>query len=120
MVDVYGPANGFGWNFKETVGAQVVQVPTDVPLARANEAFRAFMGSLVGVLAGIGVILNILLWWMFIRPVTRLSALADRISLGELEAPDLKIRSHDEIRTLADSLARLRKSLAQAMKMLEA
>ena len=120
MVDVYGPANGFGWNFKETVGAQGVQVPTDVPLARANEAFRAFMGSLVGVLAGIGVILNILLWWMFIRPVTRLSALADRISLGELEAPDLKIRSHDEIRTLADSLARLRKSLAQAMKMLEA
>jgi HAMP domain-containing protein len=119
MVDVYGPANGFGWNFKETVGAQVVQVPTDVPLARANKAFRAFMASLVGVLAGIGVILNILLWWMFIRPVTRLSALADRISLGELEAPDLKIRSHDEIRTLADSLARLRKSLAQAMKMLE-
>jgi HAMP domain-containing protein len=120
MVDVYGPANGFGWNFKETVGAQVVQVPTDVPLARANKAFVAFMGSLVGVLAGIGVILNILLWWMFIRPVTRLSALADRISLGELEAPDLKIRSRDEIRTLADSLARLRKSLAQAMKMLEA
>ena len=119
MVDVYGPANGFGWNFKETVGAQVVQVPTDVPLARANKAFVAFMGSLIGVLAGIGVILNILLWWMFIRPVTRLSALADRISLGELDAPDLKIRSHDEIRTLADSLARLRKSLAQAMKMLE-
>jgi len=65
------------------------------------------------------VILNLLLWWMFIRPVTRISALADRISLGELEAPDLQIRSHDEIRTLAESLARLRKSVVEAMKMLE-
>jgi HAMP domain-containing protein len=119
MVDMYGPANGFGWNFKETVGAQIVSVPTDVALARAHKAFLAFMGSLIGVLAIIGVTLNLLLWRMFIRPVSRLSGLADRISLGELEAPDIQIRSRDEIRTLAESLARLRKSLAQAMKMLE-
>ena len=119
MVDMYGPANGFGWNFKETVGAQIVSVPTDVALARANKAFLAFMGSLVGVLAIIGVTLNLLLWRMFIRPVSRLSGLADRISLGELEAPDIQVRGRDEIRTLAESLARLRKSMAQAMKMLE-
>src|ERR1700730_16452665 len=119
MVDMYGPANGFGWNFKETVGAQIVSVPTDVALARANKAFLAFMGSLIGVLAIIGVTLNLLLWRMFIRPVSRLSGLADRISLGELEAPDIHVRGRDEIRTLAESLARLRKSMAQAMKMLE-
>jgi protein-histidine pros-kinase len=119
MVDIYGPANGFGWNFNETVGAQIVSVPTDVALARANKAFVAFMGSLIAVLVAIGLILNILLWRMFIRPVSRLSALADRISLGELEAPDIQIHSRDEIRTLAESLARLRKSMAQAMKMLE-
>jgi protein-histidine pros-kinase len=119
MVDMYGPANGFGWGFKETVGAQIVSVPTDVALARANKAFLAFMSSLIVVLAIIGVTLNLLLWRMFIRPVSRLSGLADRISLGELEAPDIQVRSRDEIRTLAESLARLRKSMAQAMKMLE-
>jgi HAMP domain-containing protein len=120
MVDAYGPANGFGWNFQETVGAQIVSVPTAVPFARANKAFVTFMGSLIAVLVAIGLILNLLLWGMFIRPVTRMSALADRISLGELEAPDIQVRSRDEIRTLAESLARLRKSLVQAMKMLEA
>jgi protein-histidine pros-kinase len=119
MVDVYGPANGFGWNFHETVGAQVVSVPTEVAQARAQKAFITFMGSLIGVLVTIGVILNVVLWWMFIRPVSQISSLADRISLGELEAPDLEIRSRDEIHTLAESLARLRKSLAQAMQMLE-
>jgi HAMP domain-containing protein len=119
MVDVYGPANGFGWKFHETVGAQVVSVPTEVAIARAQKAFITFMGSLIGVLVTIGVILNVVLWAMFIRPVSRISSLADRISLGELEAPDLEIRSRDEIHTLAESLARLRKSLAQAMQMLE-
>jgi HAMP domain-containing protein len=119
MVDVYGPANGFGWKFNETVGAQVVSVPTEVAFARAKKAFVTFMGSLVSVLAVIGLTLNLLLWRMFIRPVSRISSLADRISLGELEAPDIQIRSRDEIRTLAESLARLRKSLAQAMQMLE-
>jgi hypothetical protein len=43
------------------------------------------------------------LWWMFIRPVTRISALADRVSLGELETPGFRIRSRDDISTLADS-----------------
>jgi len=119
MVDVYGPANGFGWKFNETVGAQVVSVPTEVAFARAQKAFVTFMGSLVGVLAFIGLTLNLLLWRMFIRPVSRISSLADRISLGELEAADIEVRGRDEIRTLAESLARLRKSLAQAMKLLE-
>jgi protein-histidine pros-kinase len=101
------------------VGAQVVSVPTQVAFARAQKAFVTFMGSLIAVLVTIGIILNVLLWWMFIRPVSKISSLADRISLGELEAPDLEIRSRDEIRTLAESLARLRKSLAHAMQMLE-
>jgi HAMP domain-containing protein len=119
MVDVYGPANGFGWKFHETVGAQVVSIPTAVAFGRAQKAFITFMGSLIGVLLTIGVILNLVLWWMFIRPVSKISSLADRISLGELEAPDLEIRSRDEIHTLAESLARMRKSLAHAMQMLE-
>jgi protein-histidine pros-kinase len=119
MIDKYGQANGFGWNLNETVGAQVVSVPTAVPLARAQKAFVAFMGSLAGVLVVIGVILNVLLWRMFIRPVTRISALADRVSMGELDAPDFSVNSRDEVRTLAESLARMRKSMVQAMKMLE-
>jgi protein-histidine pros-kinase len=90
-----------------------------VAFARAKKAFVTFMSSLVVVLAAIGLILNLLLWRMFIRPVSRISSLADRISRGELEAADIQVRSRDEIRTLAESLARLRRSLAQAMQLLE-
>jgi protein-histidine pros-kinase len=120
MVERYGPNNGFGWHLNETVGAQVVSVPTELPFGRTRRAFVAFMGSLAGVLVTIGVILNLLLWQMFIRPMTQISALADRISMGALDAPDFQVRSRDEVRTLADSLARMRKSMVQALRLLEA
>ncbi len=118
MVAIYGPNNGFGWKQDQIIAAQIVQVPVAVAAARAESTFRVFMTSLVAVLVTLGVILNLLLWWMFIRPVTQISALADRISVGEFDAPDFVARSRDEIGTLAESLTRMRRSLVQAIKML--
>ncbi len=119
MIDRYGPANGFGWQLNEVIGAQVVVVPTAVPVERANAAFRTFMTSLTAVFVVIGVALNLMLLAMVIRPVTKLSKLADDVSLGNMEVPDFQARARDEIGTLADSFNRMKKSLVQAMKMLE-
>ena len=119
MVAKYGPANGFGWQMNEVVGAQIVSVPMDVPLQRADNSFRLFVGSLIGVFLVLGVVLNLMIWWVVVRPVTRLSALADRVSQGELDAPEFTTGSRDEIGTLAQSFSRMRTSVVQAMKMLE-
>jgi protein-histidine pros-kinase len=56
---------------------------------------------------------------MVIRPVTKLSKLADEVSLGNMEVPDFRVKARDEIGTLADSFNRMKKSLVQAMKLLE-
>jgi len=56
---------------------------------------------------------------MVIRRVTRLSAIADQVSLGNLDAGDFKSTSKDEIGVLTDALARMKVSLVQAMRMLE-
>ena len=119
LIDTYGPANGFGWNLNETIGAQVVSVPMALPLQRADEAFRFFIGSLVGVFIVVGVVLNAMIWFFVVRPVTQLSALADRVSQGELDAPEFSVTSRDEIGTLAESFTRMRTSVVQAMKMLD-
>lgn len=119
MVAIYGPTNGFGWKLDEIVAAQIVQVPVTVAAARAENTFRVFMISLVAVLVGTAVILNLLLWWMFIRPVTRMAAVADKVSLGAMDSPDFTHGSRDEIGSLARSLSRLRNSLMQALKMLD-
>jgi HAMP domain-containing protein len=120
MIEKYGPANGFGWKLNEVIGAQVVSVPMSVPLARAEKTFRLFIGSLVGIFVAIGVVLNLMLWAVVIRPVTKLSRLADRVSLGEEGAPEFALKGRDEIARLAQSITRMRRSMEQAMKMLGA
>jgi len=120
LVERYGPANGFGWKLNEVIGAQIVSVPTEVPIARANAAFKTFMVSLTVVFAFIFVALNLMLWYMVIRPVTKLSKFADAVSQGEnLDTSDFPVTSRDEIGVLTQSFNRMKKSLVQAMKMLE-
>jgi protein-histidine pros-kinase len=119
LLDRYGNANGFGWQMNEVIGAQVVSVPSEVPLTRANHAFRTFMLSLTGVFVFIFVALNLMLSTIVIRPVTRLAAIADQVSLGATGVPEFAIRGRDEIAELAASFGRMRKSLAKAMSMLD-
>lgn len=119
MVEKYGTVNGYGWVLNDVIGAQLVSVPTDVPVQRATRAFHTFMLSLGGVFVFIGVVLNVMLYFMVIRPVTQLSAAADQVSLGQLDAHEFTARAKDEIGTLTESFNRMRRSLVQAMKMLE-
>jgi len=67
----------------------------------------------------IGIALNLMLLAMVIRPVTKLSRLADQVSLGNMDVPDFQARGGDEIGVLAGSFNRMKKSVVQAMKMLE-
>jgi protein-histidine pros-kinase len=119
LVDRYGPSNGFGWTLNDTLGVQVVSVPMTVPMQRADQALWVVVGVLAAVFLLIGAALNFMLWKLVIQPVSRLSAIADKVSLGE-EAPEFEVRSKDEIGILSESFGRMRKSLAHAMKMLEA
>jgi HAMP domain-containing protein len=120
VVDRYGTANGFGWQLNEIIGAQMVSVPADVAIQRAQAAYRTFMVSLTAVFLFVGVALNLMLLAMVIRPVTKLARLADQVSLGNMDVPDFQARGKDEIGVLADSFNRMKKSVVQAMKMLEA
>ena len=119
MVQHYGPANGFGWKLGETVGAQIISVPMSVPLAKADQAFKTFMTSLVGVFLLAFIVLNVVLSFLVIRPIVRMSKAADEVSTGNFDVPEFSVGSRDEIGVLATSFNRLRRSLEKAMKLLE-
>lgn len=119
MVQHYGPANGFGWKLGETVGAQIISVPMSVPLAKADQAFKTFMTSLVGVFLLAFIVLNVVLSLLVIRPIVRMSKAADEVSTGNFDVPEFSVGSRDEIGVLATSFNRLRRSLEKAMKLLE-
>jgi protein-histidine pros-kinase len=119
MIKLYGTANGFGWKHQEIVGAQIVSVPMSVPIQKAQQAFQTFMGSLLGVFVLIFIVLNVMLNYGIVRPLAKMSRIADEISTGNMEMPEFEASGKDEIAVLARSFNRLRRSLEKAMKMIE-
>lgn len=118
MIDLYGPDHGFNWKLNEVLGAQIVSVPMQVPLERARRTFITVMAGLAAVFLVMLVLLNILLSRIIVRPVTRIAASANEISMGNMDTPELVLRGKDEIASLAASFNRMRRSLANALKML--
>ena len=119
MLDIYGRNNGFGWKHMEIVGAQVVSVPMEVPLARARAMLHTYMLSMLGIFVFLFIALNIMVHYFVTRRITRMSRLADQVSLGQFNDEEFEVKGSDELSTLARSFARMRSSLASAMKMLE-
>ena len=118
MIKLYGQDNGFGWKHMETVGAQIVSVPMALPVKNANDAFRVFMGSLAAIFVVTFIVLNVMLSLMILRPITRMSAAADKISQGDFDVPEFG-KGKDEISTLGVSFNRMRRSLQKALKLIE-
>ena len=117
MIKLYGENNGFGWKHMETVGAQIVSVPMALPVKKANDTFRVFMSSLAAIFLVTFIVLNAMLSFMILRPITRMSAAADKISQGDFEVPEFG-KGKDEISTLGVSFNRMRRSLQKALKLI--
>jgi protein-histidine pros-kinase len=118
MLRRYGPNNGFGWQPNEIVGAQIVSVPMALPIRLANQAFQTLVSCLAAVFLASLVLLDLLLLFAVVRPLRRLSTMADQISVGQVDMPELPARGSDEIAVLAGSFNRMRRSLDRALKML--
>ena len=118
LVDLYGPANGFGWKLGQTIGAEIVSVPMTVALARATRSFAIALAGLAAVFVLMILLLNVLLHYVIIRPVRRISAIAEEVSLGNMDAPEFSTSGRDEISSLGESFNRMRRSLSNALRLL--
>lgn len=118
MLARYGKANGFGWKMHEIVGSQIVNVPMSVSLARADKTFTTFMLAVGAVFAVIMLILNLMLHTIVIHPVKRMARIAHDVSMGKLDVEECEPKGKDEISVLAESFNRMRRSLVNAMEML--
>jgi HAMP domain-containing protein len=119
LIRSYGSVNGFGWKMNETIGAQILSVPMAVPLRLAHTAYVTFLGILVATFAIVFIVLNLLLHFLVIAPVKRVSAMADAVSLGEDHVESYVKPGKDEISSLSVSFNRMRESLKHAMDMLK-
>lgn len=119
MIRQYGPDNGFGWRPDEIIGAQIVSVPESLSLQIADRALKTLVLYLTIIALVTLVVLDAVLVVAVIRPVVKLSSMADKISQGKLDVEELPVSGRDEISLLARSFNRMQRSLSRAMKMLE-
>jgi HAMP domain-containing protein len=124
MVKLYGSDKGFGWQLNQVIGAQVVSVPMSLPIENANRAFYTFMASLGGVFGALFIILNLMLYFVIVRPVRRVAMAADKLSAGRTSMADreqleLPESGRDEIGVLARSFNRMRRDLEVMLKTMD-
>jgi HAMP domain-containing protein len=119
MVALYGTQNGFGWKVGDIIGAQVVSIPLSVPMERAYKTLLLVMAALAGTFVVILVLVDLLLRQLVVKPVVAISEMASAVSMGDLDAPEYSRDTKDEIGSLAASFNRMRRSLQNAMKMLD-
>jgi HAMP domain-containing protein len=120
MVKIYGNnSNGYGWKHNEVIGAQLVSVPMTLPIQNADRAFYTFMASLTAVFLVLFILLNVMLSTLIVRPITRMSEAADKISKGQTDIPELPDKGGDEVSLLGKSFNRMRRSLEKAIALIE-
>ncbi len=119
MVALYGNKNGFGWKMNEIVGAQIFSVPLSIARQQIWENLVILIVPMTAIFVVVMIILNILLGRMVISPVTQMSKIAEQVSLGDDTVPEYSLKTADEIGSLSRSFNRMRRSLDNAMKMLE-
>ena len=119
MVDLYGPDHGFNWQLGETVGAQIVSAPMSIAEERAKESGMILLAGFSVVFLLVFIITNIMLSRIVLRPVRRMSADAEKVSMGDFSVPEYKKPGKDEISSLSLSFNRVRRSLERAMSMID-
>lgn len=119
MVALYGSKNGFGWKLNEVVGAQIFSVPLELAQKQTWQNLQLVIGVMSLIFFILMILLNALLSRMVISPVSRMARIAERVSMGEVDQPEYVHPGSDEIASLSQSFNRMRRSLDNAMKMIE-
>ena len=120
LLEKYGNSNGFGWKLNSIIGAQIVSVPMTYASGRAETAFKSFIIMIIGIFTLLWAMMNILLYFVIVKPIRKISDAATAISTGSIKDNiDIEVKGNDEISSLAKSFNRMSRSLSNAMKMIE-
>jgi PAS domain S-box-containing protein len=138
MVTMYGPDNGFGWKLSQVIAAQIVYVPAQEVMTQGRGDARKIVWLFLGVFGLLMLLINVLLRYTVVEPLSHLAAATNAIGMGgEMsqkfeETPEGKElrdtgRRGDELGKLADTFGfmaekvrRREQGLKDAQKLLEA
>lgn len=118
MRAIYGDQGGFGWKLNEIVGTQMVTVPYTLPAELARKTFISFIFSLAMLFCVLFVVINIAIRKLVVKPVNRVTRMADQVSKGNLRDAELKVNGKDEIADMLLAFNRMRRSMIKLVQLL--
>ena len=119
MIDRYGSTNGFGWELGEVVGAQIVEVPTDIAEEKALRSFLLTIGALTSIVVLGGSIFLILYRVYIADPLRHITEKTEAISLDKKIEIDSKPPIGGQFSRLEESINRLKTSIDFASDLIE-
>jgi HAMP domain-containing protein len=117
LIERYGTGGGFGWELNEIVGARIVSVPASRVINKANSSSLIVLSIVSAIFIAVILIVNILLNRQVIRPLKRMTRVAEEVSTGRTSV-EFEQLSNDEIGNLAKAFKRMQLSLEIALKRL--
>lgn len=115
MINLYGTANGFGWNLNEIVGAQIITVPANNVINKAHQSSLLIILIVSTIFIATILLVNLFLNRQVVMPLKRMTRVAEEVSTGHMEV-EFEQMSNDEIGNLAKAFRRMQLSLEMAMK----
>jgi HAMP domain-containing protein len=115
MINLYGAANGFGWKLNEIVGAQIITVPANDVINKANHSSYVIILIVSTIFIATILLVNFFLNRQVVMPLKRMTRIAEEVSTGHMEV-EFEQMSNDEIGNLAKAFKRMQLSLEMAMK----
>ena len=119
LIKHYGAQNGFGWNLDEVIGAQIISIPTSLPIKMARQGLRELLINLSVIFLAAILLIDMGLYFIVIRRLRKISSSADRISQGEMDLEQLPVRGNDEVAQVTRSFYRMHTSLKKALDLLD-
>ena len=110
LIERYGTKNGFGRKVGEVIGTLTVSVPASVVMDTASKNTFIFIVIVILFFVILTLIINFLFGRVILQPINKLSEVANKISVGELNA-EIDVSGEDEIGNLAKSFERMRTSI---------
>jgi protein-histidine pros-kinase len=118
MRAIYGDSGGFGWKLNEVVGTQTVVVPYTLPAELARKTFFSFLISLAVIFLLLFFVINITIRKLVLKPVLRLTRMADELAKGNLENAEIKVTGKDELAEMSAAFNRMRRSVIKIVQLM--
>jgi len=117
MRKIYGDTGGYGWKLNEVVGTQMVVVPYSLPAELARKTFYSFLISLAAIFLVLFLVINITIRKLVLKPVSRLTRMADEVSKGNLKSAEIKVTGKDELAEMSAAFNRMRRNVIKIVQL---